>query len=241
MVDPLQIIKMWLRRLRLRLAGVRPELRCDLLPLGRGTGTWFVCPDRIRPDSVVYSFGVGDNIDWDLAMIERFGVRIHAFDPTPRAGKWIAGLDLPERFIFHDVGLAAHDGTMTFHPPRKDGDFNYSLLKRRGPKQSVEGRVRRLSGLMEELGHDRVDVLKMDIEGAEDAALPDILEAGVPMGQLLVELHYNFKGISFGGTLRLIDRLRAAGMRLAHVSGRGYEFTFVNERAFENPPRAGFR
>ena len=31
---------------------------------------------------MVYSFGVGQDISWDLAMIERFGVTVHAFDPA---------------------------------------------------------------------------------------------------------------------------------------------------------------
>ena len=44
---------------------------------------WTVCPTELSSESVVYSFGVGDNLAWECALIERFGLQVLAFDPTP--------------------------------------------------------------------------------------------------------------------------------------------------------------
>ena len=76
-------LKEYLRRRQLARQGVAPRLSVPTVSAGARSGVWTVCPEGITPDSVVYSFGVGDNVAWDLAMIRRFGVQVHAFDPTP--------------------------------------------------------------------------------------------------------------------------------------------------------------
>ncbi|GIS18490.1 MAG: hypothetical protein CM15mP120_04060 [Pseudomonadota bacterium] len=43
---------------------------------------------------------------------------------------------------------------------------------------------------MRDLGHDHLDVLKMDIEGAEYAVLDDMLQSNILPDQLLVEFHH---------------------------------------------------
>jgi len=73
-----KFLKRELRQYRLRRANV-----LDLAALGHVMmDGWAVWPGSIRRDSVVYSFGVGDSVGWDLEMIERFGATVHAFDPT---------------------------------------------------------------------------------------------------------------------------------------------------------------
>lgn len=39
----------------------------------------------LRDDSIVYNFGVGEDISFDVALVENFGCKVHLFDPTPRA------------------------------------------------------------------------------------------------------------------------------------------------------------
>lgn len=222
-----KLLKHQLRRFRLHRAGVldRPDLAPQML------GNWAVLPELVTSESVVYSFGVGDNVSWDLAMIRRFGVTVDAFDPTPQSIAWVAGQDLPQQFVFHDYGISSFDGVLDFYPPRKSGGMHYSQepRHRRGAAPAaVPGRVKRLATILGELGHERVDVLKLDVEGSEFDALPDALSAGAPIGQLLVEIHYHFPQRSFRLGLDLIARAKGAGMDCFYVSDRGLEFGFVN-------------
>jgi hypothetical protein len=83
--------------------------------------------------------------------------------------------------------------------------------------------VRRLSTLMRELGHDAVDVLKLDIEGGEYEVLDDLLRERLPVRQLLVEFHHNFPAIPFARTEAALRALKGAGYELFHVSERGLE------------------
>src|SRR5262245_45261334 len=65
------------------------QLRCRTEFLGSEYGGWCICPDSLGPQSVVYSVGVGEDISFDLALIERFGLQVHAFDPTPKSVRWV--------------------------------------------------------------------------------------------------------------------------------------------------------
>jgi FkbM family methyltransferase len=217
-------LKRQLRQYRLRRAGVldatsyQPELIAD----------WALWPQAITPGSIVYSFGVGDNVDWDLAMIRRFGVTVHAFDPTPASIAWVKQQKLPRQFVFHDWGISNFDGALDFYPPRKTGNTHYSQERRTGAAGTpIRGRVNCLITIMRRLGHRHIDVLKLDVEGSEFETIPDLIDSGISVDQLLVEIHYQFRSRSLAAGLKLIAQLKAFGMQCIHVSKRGFEFSFI--------------
>jgi FkbM family methyltransferase len=219
----LKLLKQTLRQHRLRRARVLDDGSVAVTKVG----DWTLCTDAIDAGSVVYSFGVGDNVAWDLEMIRQFGCTVHAFDPTPTSIEWVGRQSLPPQFVFHDWGISDFDGQLPFYPPRKAGSTHYSQEPGRGRPQPVLGQVCRLTTIMQSLGHDRLDVLKLDVEGSEFEAVPDLLVSGLRIAQLLVEIHYHFRSRSFRGGLALIDLIKSHGMRCIHVSPRGFEFTFV--------------
>ena len=194
-------------------------------------GGWATAVDGIGPDSHVLSFGVGDNVVWDLALIERFGCTVHAFDPTPGSIDWVRGQSLPREFVFHEFGLADFNGELTFYPPKKQGNTHFSQDRRRHNRDdsgAVRGSVRRLDAIAEELGR-KVDILKMDVEGSEFDAIPDVLASDVRVRQLLVEIHYHHPERSFAEGWALVEMLQAAGYRCFAVSRRGLEFSFLRD------------
>jgi FkbM family methyltransferase len=228
----LKFLKQQYRHFQLRRAHVLDP--SDARPLM--LGNWALLGELVKPQSVVYSFGVGDNIAWDLAMIERFGVAVHAFDPTPQSIAWIGRQKLPPQFRFYDVGISSFDGTLDFYPPRKAGGMHYSQESRHRfghPPEPVPGKVNRLVTIMRQLEHQRIDVLKLDVEGSEFDALPDLLSSGVSIGQLLVEIHYHFPSRSLAAGLDLIHQIKSAGMECFYVSDRGLEFGFVSRRVMD--------
>jgi FkbM family methyltransferase len=195
---------------------------------------WTVCSEGLGPKSIVYSFGVGDNIAWELALIERFGVTVHAFDPTPACVAWIKEQMLPERFHFYPFGIAGHDGICPFHLPRHGNRFNHIPVSPNvdgSGSNTIEMPVRRLTTIMDALGHRHVDVFKMDIEGGEYAVLDDVLGTGARAHQLLVEFHHHMFGASLDKTIQAIAKLQSAGYQIFHISERGLEFSFINNVA----------
>ena len=79
----------------------------------------------------------------------------------------------------------------------------------------------------EDLGHDSLDILKMDIEGAEYAVLHNVLENSIPVTQLCVEFHHRWREIGVSRTREAISALRARGYRIFHISDSGEEYSFL--------------
>jgi FkbM family methyltransferase len=204
----------------------RPQIKCKEVWLGNDRARWCVCPDDLSASSVVYSFGVGEDISFDLELIRRFQVQLHAFDPTPRCIEWLRTQRLPEGFVFHDYGLAHFDGYCKFLPPENPAHISHTLVQRSSPWPAIELPVRRLNTIMRSLGHNHVNLLKMDIEGAEYEVLSDVLSAGINVDQLLVEFHHRWPEIGVSKTKKAIRELNEAGYRIFDVSPAGDEYGF---------------
>lgn len=204
----------------------RSQVRVPRLFLGSEYGGWMVHPELLNAESVVFSVGVGNDITFDRAMIERFGCVLHAFDPTPRCLEWIASQSLPHQFHFHPLGLANYDGIARFSlPPSNVVSFKMNA----GQGQSeVECPVRRLSTLMSDVQVSRIDLLKIDIEGAEYDIIDDVLRLNPLPRQLLVEFHHVVGDQpSLKRTRDAVEAINRAGYRIFCISPVGNEYSFV--------------
>lgn len=191
-------------------------------------GDWTIAAAGIGRDSVVYSFGVGTDIDLDLALIERTGVEVHAFDPTPTSRAWVKQQTLPERFRFHPFGVAGYDGEALFSPPASPEMVSHTMIERPGTASgAITGQVLRVATIMQRLGHERIDLLKMDVEGAEYAVIEDMLSCGIEPRQVLVEFHHRFRAVGRPQTARAVDLLRSAGYKIFSISPAGREYSFI--------------
>jgi len=196
--------------------------------VGSDYGGYFLDSSLIGPNSVVYSVGVGEDISFDLALMARFGLTVHAFDPTPKVKKWLASQTVPQQLRFHDVGIADFDGEAVFYLPPRPDYISHSITRaRQYSRDSIRVPMIRVATAMRQLGHTRVDVLKMDIEGAEYAVIEDLAREKVPVAQILVEFHHRLSSIGVGKTRRAIALLREYGMEIAHICPRTEVFTFL--------------
>jgi len=123
-----------LRQLTGRDLWTAPEIRIPKARLGSTNAEWCIATGGLGPDAVVYCAGIGTDVTFDVALIERFGCDVHAVDPTPRSTDWIAGQALPDKFKFYPLGFAGHDGALEFSPP--DRDEHVSTPRRGGATPS---------------------------------------------------------------------------------------------------------
>ena len=107
----------------------RAEVAVETVRLGDPGGRWSVVPEALGSDTVVYAFGVGTDISFERDLIARYGVTVHAFDPTPIALEWAGSRPLPERFLLHPYGVADFDGTARFAAPRKRKFASFSRMR----------------------------------------------------------------------------------------------------------------
>ena len=105
------------------------------------------------------------------------------------------------------------------------------MVPRASAGPSCELPVKRMQTFLSELRHARIDLLKMDIEGAEYAVIEDLIASGILVKQLLVEFHHRWKEIGPSKTKQAIRNLNAAGYEIFAVSPSGEEYGFVNFHA----------
>jgi FkbM family methyltransferase len=204
----------------------RVDLRTPALRLGTSYGGYAVDPRGLGPDAVVYSLGIGEDVSFDLELIERFGVEVHAFDPTPRSIAWLRSQTLSPSFHAHPWGVAGHDGRARFTPPADPAHVSATCLDRcDGSGPAFEAEVFRVATLLRRLGHARLDVLKMDVEGAEYAIVDDLVAHGPTPRQILLEFHHHLPEVHPRRTARALAQLRRAGYRVFHVSANGRELS----------------
>eukprot|EP00965_Chrysotila_dentata_P022589 748062-Pleurochrysis_carterae.AAC.1 len=163
----------------------------------RGDGGYHVCVDSLTPGScIVYSLGTRENPSFDVAMAA-YGCEVHSFDPTlEQQGLKTAALLGKSSFkvTFHDVGIGGR--SMAYAPGT--APWQWPGLGYGRESNSKKWTLRTLESLMRELGHAKVDVLKMDVEGAEwpllehllsSGHLRKLLSSGGLIRQIILEIH----------------------------------------------------
>lgn len=188
--------------------------------LGSDYGGWTVPIELIRPDSVCYSGGVGTDVTFDVALIELCGCSVYGFDPTPASIEFVERTDLPQQYQFLPYALCRADGERRFYLSNSIDGSHSMNLRRRG--DYFVGSCRSVSSIMTELGHDRLDLLKLDIEGAEYEVLDSILDDGVEVGVLCVEFH---RTPWIRKMTKAVRKLRSNGYIPVHI--RYFDTTFV--------------
>lgn len=193
------------------------------VPAGfRAYGNYVLDPAAIGERPVVFSAGVGEFIDFDLALLERHDVRLFLIDPTPSSRRFIETVDLPPNASFHPVAIADRDGEIEMFSDNLEEDLEAtpSISSRNQGFGSKSLRVpcRRIRTLMEEHGIGQLDVLKLDIEGAAIAALRDTLAEGIRPTQIAAEFERPRSAAEVGAYLAeleaLFGALRRAGYRI---------------------------
>ncbi len=209
--------------------------------IGTQYGGWWIPPDTVLgPESLVISGGVGEDISFDLGLQSKFGCTILLIDPTPRAiahvkemrsrtailnaeySKLVESLQPPpdmDKLTLEPVGLWSHTDTLKFYKQENPAYVSQSLLESMYTDTFTRVPVERLRTIMERKGllGRPIDLLKLDIEGAELCVLDTLLEDGIFPRILCVEFDYLIKGKdSEGKTKDCIVRLMRAGYKMLH-------------------------
>ena len=167
-----------------------------------------ICLDHIvRGKCVVYSMGIANNWIFDDFMIKR-GCKVFSFDPSMDVGIHKRHVN----HLFEPVGIGAitgkHVGKSTLYGGRK----NYP--------------IETLKHIMDRHGHTFLNIVRMDVEGAEWPVLRQWMKEGwfESIGQLLLEIH--MRGNS-GKTFDILQGV-ASGHRLFHTARNMWNNDFIH-------------
>ena len=210
---------------------IKIDFECEHITLGNPGAAWTICPEFLNENSIVYSFGIGYDVSFDLEIINNLDLKIYAFDPTPKSIEWIKNQNLTKQFVLKEYGLADFDGKAKFHPPENPDYVSATMLDRPATEdEAYKVEVKSLKTIMGELRHEKIDILKMDIEGGEYAVVDNIISSGIKPTQLLIEFHHRFQNVGVEQTLKTVNNLRKYGYKVFHVSKTGEEISFIQTK-----------
>lgn len=179
----------------------------------------------VRPGVLAYCAGAGEDVSFDLALAGE-GCLVRTFDPTPRAIEYVREMsrDVPN-LHFYPVGWWSEEDELKFYAPQEKSHVSHSILNLQKTGDFFIASVKPVHQIAKECNDGRVNIIKMDIEGAEYAVIRSLTEFGPLPDVLCVEFDQPQPALR---TLKAIHRLRVSGYVLNKMEG--WNFTFSLSR-----------
>ena len=199
-----------------------PRQSGPMVRLGTDYGGWWVPVACLLPGAVAFCAGAGEDISFDLELHRR-GLNVTTFDPTPRAVKFVmANAPLgEERFRLEPIGWWDEKTMLRFYAPSNPAHVSHSVVNLQKTSTFFEAEVERVLDSAARLGVSHPDIIKMDIEGAEYNVIGSLLDVGPLPEVLCVEFD---QPQPTSKTVRAVQSLRSAGLRLEKIDKWNYTF-----------------
>lgn len=128
----------------------------------------------LTQESIVFDLG-GYRGDFAAAVHERYGCKVYIFEPvTEFYQKCVTRFQGNHKIVCLNYGLSSADGWLDISLAENASSFASPHAK--GAVQRV--RVRSVVEYIRELGIDRIDLMKINIEGGEFDVVPAMIESG---------------------------------------------------------------
>ncbi len=229
----LATIKKKIKKCLLIITGVSKDFNVEVNVrhkwFGNDYGGFYVSTEKLNSKSVVYSFGIGEDVSFDLDINRYCNCKVNMFDPTPKSINWVKKQSLNADFMFFEYGISNETLDVIFYLPVDPKHVSGSMLV----QNNVDGgaavvvHVKSIKEICDQLGHDRIDVLKMDIEGAEYDVIKSLFESKIYVDQILVEFHSRFFNDGFERTKQALEMFKKNGYKIFAVSDTFEEVSFI--------------
>jgi FkbM family methyltransferase len=231
-------VKKFRDHLRFRSVGLKTspyDLPMEFL--GTSYGGYMVPKQKIREGFICYSFGAGEDISFESELAGALHVEMHIFDPTPRAityvrdfiGKLSAGnVQAGQRLHFHPWGVWSSDQRMQFYAPKDPAHVSHSLVNMQHTTDYFVADCRRPKSIMNALGHKSIDLLKLNIEGAEYEVMHALFEDQIRPSIVCINFDELHTHIDTGARKRVRGLVRQfADQGYVSVSAEACRSTFL--------------
>lgn len=162
---------------------------------------YYLDENKINKNSIVYSFGLSNNIGFELDLVKKKEVKIFCYDPTDASVEYFRNNNF-ENIIFYPYGLYTEDKEVEFFMTSNgNGSTEEEMVISSETKKKFQ--CYKLKTLMEKNGHDKIDILKIDIDGVEQDVLYQMIQDKIYPLQICIE----FDAIPMSGFRATMDYL----------------------------------
>jgi FkbM family methyltransferase len=207
-------MKTILRQIKNKLKGLN-QWKPLLSPMANKTrigtvyGGWVIPDNYLNEESICYLAGAGEDISFDVGVAKKYNCQVYIFDPTPKAKKHFDNLvestkqnkkmpinskdyyDCDSNTIkllnFEEIGIWNKEDEIKFYSPKDPTHVSHSAVNLQKTEKYFTAKVSRLSEIMKANGHQTLDLLKIDIEGAEYLVIDTIIEDKLKIKVICVE------------------------------------------------------
>lgn len=191
----------------------------------------YVFFDRLNSQSTIIDVGCGFEAEFSVTLINKHNLKAFAVDPTHKHAPYLKKIEekYPSNFVHLQYALSAENGSTVFYEAEncESGSLlnsHQNVLNDTITEYDVT--LIDLPELLKITGLQKVDLLKIDIEGAEYTLLNDKnIEALNSVEQLFVEFHHiSVKNYSKKDTLKIVKQIENAGFNSFCNDGLNYLF-----------------
>ena len=205
--------------------------------LGTNYGGWFIPKEcKLDENSIVYSAGVGEDISFDIKIQTKYKSNIILLDPTKRSVKHFEECkqyftnnkkyrftsniqpDYYQNLIneepdfdkiqYIEIGLWDKNDKLKFYKQSNKDNVSQSIIADMFTSDYDIIEVDSLKNIMQKLNHTKIDLLKLDIEGAEIIVLNKMLDDNIFPKYLCIEFDLFLKKKDKNNLTRnLVNRL----------------------------------
>lgn len=210
-------------------------MKLDCVRYGNEYGGFYL-PRYMPEGMIVYSFGIGEDLSFSEQMVEK-GSSVYAFDPTPRAIKFVAEhyLSKSHHFFFYPYGISDNDGKVNFYLPRNKQYVSGSemLQKHVDPNDVICVDMYSLKTIAKKLGHGKIDILKLDVEGSEFKVIQNVMDSDkkIYIEFICMETHERFFSDGDCKMTRLLETMKRNDYIVLYHQKN--EWTFVKKTMLE--------
>jgi hypothetical protein len=131
--------------------------------------------------------------------------------------------------------LSVKTGSAKFYLPENPKGVSGSLVRHDDvdEKKFIEVPMKSFADMISEFCHQHIDVLKLDIEGAEYDVIDSILETPVRIDQILIEFHDRFFAEKEKKSKTLVEKMKDHGYQIFAASISYEEVSFIHKRVLK--------
>lgn len=195
----------------------------------------YIYLNRFTEGGVVIDVGCGWEADFSLLMIRQHGLDAFGVDPTKKHTPALHALEEKTDGKFHHLPLAVsrENGSIIFHESRVHESG--SILKEHTNIQndetvSYQVESVTLTDLIQRIGVQQIDILKLDLEGAEYSLLESVTRRDLEsFSQIFIEFHHHCTDFTRKDTRKMVKKITSNGFRMFSLDLHNY--LFYQERA----------